>query len=132
VCLKSCRKEKKFHDWTWAVLNLQPSDLCSNAYRSLPGGQVYSPCYFHVSISIGTPESDSLSSSTPRRTKWTLVYLLYCTFSISEKQSTNAISLSSLYAFPDLWQDNPSRKQLYVASCPLKYIRLSSNDFRIS
>jgi len=32
------------------------------------------PCYFHVSISIGTPESDLLSLSTPRRTKWTLVY----------------------------------------------------------
>jgi len=26
-------KEKKFHDWTWAALNLQPSDLRSNAYR---------------------------------------------------------------------------------------------------
>jgi len=34
-------KEKKFHDWTWAALNLQPSDLRLNAYRSLPGGQVY-------------------------------------------------------------------------------------------
>jgi len=30
-----------------AALNLQPSDLRSNAYRSLPGGQVFSPCYFH-------------------------------------------------------------------------------------
>jgi len=30
---------------------------------------------FHVSIYIGTLESDSLSLSTPRRTKWTLVYL---------------------------------------------------------
>ena len=26
-------------------LNLQPSDLCSYAYRSLPGGQVFL-CYF--------------------------------------------------------------------------------------
>jgi len=34
------------------------------------------PCYFHVSISIGTPESDLLSLSTPRRTKWTLVYFI--------------------------------------------------------
>ena len=25
-------KEEKIHDWTWAALNLQPSDLCSNAY----------------------------------------------------------------------------------------------------
>jgi len=24
-------KEKKFHDWTWAALNLQPSDLRSNS-----------------------------------------------------------------------------------------------------
>ena len=46
VYLKSTRKKKKFHDWTWAASNLQPSDLCSNAYRSLPGGQVFSPCYF--------------------------------------------------------------------------------------
>jgi len=30
---------------------------------------------FHVSISIGTVESDSLSLSTPSRTKWTLIYL---------------------------------------------------------
>jgi len=27
VCLQSWRKEKKFHGWTWAALNLQPSDL---------------------------------------------------------------------------------------------------------
>ena len=27
VCLKRWRKEKKFHDWTWAASNLQPSDL---------------------------------------------------------------------------------------------------------
>jgi len=58
-------QRKKFHDWTWVALNLQPSDLRSNTYRSLTGGQVFSPCYFHVSISIGTPESDSLSLSTP-------------------------------------------------------------------
>jgi len=32
--------------------------------------------YFHVSISIGTPESDSLSLSTPRKTKRTLVYCI--------------------------------------------------------
>jgi len=54
----------------------QPSDLHSNNYTSLPGGQVFSPCYFHVSISIGTLESDSLSLSIPRRTKWTLVYFI--------------------------------------------------------
>ena len=35
-------------------------------------------CYFHViiSIGIGILESNSLSLSTPNRTKWTLVYLL--------------------------------------------------------
>ena len=34
--------------------------------------------YFHVIISIGILESNSLSLSTPSRTKWTLVYLLFC------------------------------------------------------
>jgi len=34
---RSVREEKKFHDWTWAALNLQPSDLRSNAYRSING-----------------------------------------------------------------------------------------------
>ena len=33
-------------------------------------------CQFHVYVSIGTLESDSLSQSTPCGTKWTLVYLL--------------------------------------------------------
>ena len=37
---------------------------------------MFSPCYFHVIISIGILESNSLSLSTPSRTKWTLVYLL--------------------------------------------------------
>ena len=36
----------------------------------------FSPSYFHVTISIGILESNSLSQSTPSRTKWTLVYLL--------------------------------------------------------
>jgi len=36
VRLKSRRKKNNL-DWTWAALNLQPSDLHSNAYRSLPG-----------------------------------------------------------------------------------------------
>ena len=38
--------------------------------------RMFSPCYFHVIISIGILESNSLSLSTPSRTKWTLVYLL--------------------------------------------------------
>ena len=33
---------------------------------------MFSPCYFHVIISIGILESNSLSLSTPSRTKWTL------------------------------------------------------------
>ena len=35
---------------------------------------MFSPCYFHVIISIGILESNSLSLSTRSRTKWTLVY----------------------------------------------------------
>ena len=38
--------------------------------------RMFSPCYFHVIISIGILESDSLSVTTPSRTKWTLVNLL--------------------------------------------------------
>ena len=38
--------------------------------------RMFSPCYFHVIISIGILESSSLSLSTPGRIKWTLVYLL--------------------------------------------------------
>ena len=38
--------------------------------------RMFSPCYFHVTISIGILESNSLSQSTPSRTKWTQVYLL--------------------------------------------------------
>jgi len=38
-----------------------PGHLRSNVYRSLPGSQVFSPCYFSISTSIGTLESDSLS-----------------------------------------------------------------------
>jgi len=42
---------------------LQPSDLCSNAYRSLPGNQdifslLFSCIYFPVFISTGALESD--------------------------------------------------------------------------
>ena len=37
---------------------------------------MFSPYYFHVIISIGILKSNSLSLSTPSRTKWTLVYLL--------------------------------------------------------
>jgi len=33
VFMKSWRKEKKFHDWTWAALSPQPSDLCYKSTR---------------------------------------------------------------------------------------------------
>ena len=38
--------------------------------------RMFSPCQFHVYVSIGTLESDLLSQSTPCGTKWILVYLL--------------------------------------------------------
>ena len=41
--------------------------------------KMFSPCYFHVIISIGILESNSLSLNTRSRTKWTLVYLLMLT-----------------------------------------------------
>ena len=49
-------KEEKIYDWMWAALNLQPSDLCSNAYRSLPGSQdvfflLFTSIYIHRNIS---------------------------------------------------------------------------------
>ena len=44
VCLKSCRQEKI----SKTALNLQPSDLLSNAYRSLSGDQFFFSCiYIH-------------------------------------------------------------------------------------
>ena len=51
---------------------------------------MFSPCYFHVIISIGILESNSLSLSTPSRTKWTLVYLLmlYSTSAEGHSEST--------------------------------------------
>jgi len=55
VCLKSWRKEKRFHDWMWAALDLQPSDLHSNAYRSLPGSQVFFPRWFLQNIQFFIP-----------------------------------------------------------------------------
>ena len=79
VCLKSLYsvEGEKFHDWALAALNLQPSNLHLNTYWSPPGGKVFSPCFFHVSVSIETLESDSRSLSTSSRTEWILVYLLY-------------------------------------------------------
>ena len=44
--------------------------------------------YFHVVISIGILESDSLSLSTPSRTKWTLVTLLKL-YSIGDSLNTD-------------------------------------------
>jgi len=49
-CVWKVEERRKNLDWTWAASNL---DLRSNAYRSLPGGQVISSSYFHVFLSIG-------------------------------------------------------------------------------
>ena len=57
--------------------NLQPFDLCSNAYRRLPDSQDV----FALSISCicihRNSKSDLLSQSTTCGTKWTTVYLQY-------------------------------------------------------
>ena len=47
------------HDWTWVAF---PSDLRSNAYKSLPGSQdVFSLSISCICISIGPLKSDLLS-----------------------------------------------------------------------
>ena len=38
--------------------------------------RMFTPCQFHVYVSIGTLESDLLSLCTPCGTKWILLYLL--------------------------------------------------------
>jgi len=44
-----------------AALNLQPSDLCSNAFRSPPDSEDIFSLLFYGSISIETLENDSLT-----------------------------------------------------------------------
>ena len=40
--------------------------------------RMFSPCYFHVIISVGILESNSLSLSTRSRTKWTItIHILW-------------------------------------------------------
>ena len=51
-----------------AASKLQPSNLRSNAYRSLPGDQ---DVFFQVFLSIGTLVSNSLPCSTTDGTKCT-------------------------------------------------------------
>jgi len=65
------KKEEKFHEQTWAASNLQPSDLCSNAYRSPLGSQVFS-CI--CTCIHGILESDLLSQSIPNGTIWIFFY----------------------------------------------------------
>ena len=50
-------KGEKRDDCTRTALNMQPSDLRSNAYRSLPGA-------FSLQVLTGTLENKFLSSST--------------------------------------------------------------------
>ena len=61
---------------------------------------MFSPCYFHVIISIGILESNSLSLSIPSRTKWTLVYLLMLYSTSAEGLSLESYAgLNSLKPF---------------------------------
>ena len=59
--------DRRKNPWcTKTASNLQPSDLCSNAYRILPGNQdiFYLLFFMYIFISKGTLESDLLSWST--------------------------------------------------------------------
>ena len=67
--------------WTWAALNLQPSDLCTNAYRSLPGGQDI----FSLSISCICIHGNSIESDC--------VYAL-CTFCVQSIICTVCVYVS--------------------------------------
>ena len=55
--------------------------------------RMFSPCYFHVIISIGILESNSLSLSTPCRTKWTLYSLFRLCVLFDKKEVTFATKL---------------------------------------
>ena len=56
---------------------------------------MFSPCYFHVIISLGILENNSLSLSTPSRTKSTLVYLLMLYSTSADVNSLFLINLLS-------------------------------------
>jgi len=55
ACLKSWRKEKKFHDWTWAVLNLQPFDLRCSSRKCAYHNDAYSMIKYNILIIIAFP-----------------------------------------------------------------------------
>ena len=59
--------------WPRTCSHLIYARTLTGVYRVV---RMFSPCYFHVIISIGILESNSLSLSTRSRTKWTLVYAL--------------------------------------------------------
>ena len=71
---------------------------------------MFSPCYFHLIISIGILESNLLSLSTPSRTKWTLVYLLMLYSTIKTIQETLLQSIQSLYIYTEI-ADNSNGSQ---------------------
>jgi len=54
----------------------------------------------YASISIGTLESDSLSLSTPRRTKWILIYLLLYSTILREDTNTGLECWTGLLEWP--------------------------------
>jgi len=54
----------------------------------------------YVSISIGTLDNDSLSLSTPSRTKWTLIYLLLYSTILREGTNTGLEYWTGLLEWP--------------------------------
>ena len=69
VCLKRQQKGEKFHDWTRTCSHPIYVQTLTGVHQAV---RYFLLAIFHVSISIGPPESNSLSLSTPSRTKWTL------------------------------------------------------------
>jgi len=63
VCLKSCNcRQAKNPRCTKTASSLQPSDLCSNAYRSLPGDQdIY--IYLYLFMCVCSSKEEQLSCS---------------------------------------------------------------------
>ena len=81
-------ERRKIHNctWPWAASNLQPSSLCSNANRSLPGNQdVFFLIFSSIYIHIGTLVSNSLPLGITDGTKWTKTALVITKRSIGSQ-----------------------------------------------